>query len=580
MRKISNFVLVVVLSFLAQGCLSSGSASKGESDSLNAALGTLSKSALEIPFLPGYDFSKTPTARLLFEEIDDIGLESEYKSCSPDVSKSVSVKVFKYKYSMMTDDELVVVAYLPDTNAYVSANSSAPSQPAVAMFHGGGHNTGNPIEYFSRLGPRLASHGIVALGFQYRLGKVHGTTRLQASQDALSAIRWMDKNADKLGIDKQKIMTLGMSAGGHLADLMAYLSARGDATISDDDYGPIPQIKGAVAFYPMSRVKNIPLVSPFELSESDLQENRSLNLKLRIHMAEYAIPAAGEPLSEPDKLNEDTVQFCNNVNLLGGDCVMDITEGATHNFADQVEFFSSTLSYLEADIQDILGINVNFSDDDSSASKACFHPSEFESKWMLYIERRKFYNYVCNQYKYSKHEYCYDNRFTKFMSEPMKPMQAQIHEVRFFKNGQEVQVSENLQPKFKLEEYLNLKDRGYKFAVVVPDVNIPGDYVYAPSNHKLGLNERLQKREGEIQFVRKGTGLLEVFSSPMPADQIAEFDQIRFSVKIVNGDVLSNLRRPSQATVDETDPSKLHFDFVYTQAPEVQQKAIYMGVLK
>ena len=106
MRKISNFVLVVVLSFLAQGCLSSGSASKGESDSLNAALGTLSKSALEIPFLPGYDFSKTPTARLLFEEIDDIGLESEYKSCSPDVSKSVSVKVFKYKYSMMTDDEL------------------------------------------------------------------------------------------------------------------------------------------------------------------------------------------------------------------------------------------------------------------------------------------------------------------------------------------------------------------------------------------------------------------------------------------------------------------------------------------
>ena len=137
-------------------------------------------------------------AQLAFEEIQDLNLRSSYSSCSPDISNEVHVRVFKYKVSFETQDELIVVAYLPNSSRYISQTSSSPSLPAVAMFHGGGHSVGNPIEYFARLGPRLASNGVIALGFQYRLMKVHGTTRLQASQDALSALHWMHKNASLL----------------------------------------------------------------------------------------------------------------------------------------------------------------------------------------------------------------------------------------------------------------------------------------------------------------------------------------------------------------------------------------------
>ncbi|MAV91926.1 MAG: hypothetical protein CL676_10950 [Bdellovibrionaceae bacterium] len=516
-------------------------------------------------------------AQLAFEEIQDLNLRSSYSSCSPDISNEVHVRVFKYKVSFETQDELIVVAYLPNSSRYISQTSSSPSLPAVAMFHGGGHSVGNPIEYFARLGPRLASNGVIALGFQYRLMKVHGTTRLQASQDALSALHWMHKNASLLGIDLNRTMTLGMSAGGHLANLSAYLSQTQDKTISDVRSPTIPRVRGASVFYPMSKIHGHPEVSLNDLAEKALNQGISLPLKIRVHMAEFAIPPSGETPSEPDKLNQETIQFCDQVNRLGGDCVYDITSGSTHNFADTAQFYSTTLNLLEADLFHLLGVAVNFSDDVETAATPCLPPSSAESIQLLYQERKKFHNYVCNQYKYSQQDYCHLSQFTQFMSDPMPVMQAQVLRVKYLKKGQEVHPSSSAELNLILENGLALKNNQNRFSVVVPDPKIPGDFIYARDTSQVQeWTNFMWKRTGEIHFRRLGSGILEVYSSPLNPTQSLEYDQVQISMRIVNGDLGSNRLRGQQILLDPSDKEIARFYFNFSTG-QIQKRSFYMG---
>ena len=58
---------------------------------------------------------------------------------------------------------------------------------------------------------------MVAVSVEYRIRNVHGTSPIQAMEDAKSAIRFIRSNAKVLSIDPNKIAAAGGSAGGHLA---------------------------------------------------------------------------------------------------------------------------------------------------------------------------------------------------------------------------------------------------------------------------------------------------------------------------------------------------------------------------
>ena len=47
----------------------------------------------------------------------------------------------------------------------------------------------------------FASRGTVTVAFQYRLNTYDGATVTQSTDDAISALRWLSKNASKLGIE-------------------------------------------------------------------------------------------------------------------------------------------------------------------------------------------------------------------------------------------------------------------------------------------------------------------------------------------------------------------------------------------
>ena len=89
-------------------------------------------------------------------------------------------------------------------------------RPAIVFFFGGGWKSGKPSQ-FEQQCRYLASRGIVAMTADYRVRNRHGTLADRCVADAKSAIRWVRKNAERLGIDPNRIAAGGGSAGGHLA---------------------------------------------------------------------------------------------------------------------------------------------------------------------------------------------------------------------------------------------------------------------------------------------------------------------------------------------------------------------------
>jgi acetyl esterase len=107
--------------------------------------------------------------------------------------------------------------------------------PAIVFFFGGGWVGGDPSQ-FQFQSEYLASRGIVAFCPDYRTKSRHSTTPFESVQDAKSAIRYLKTHGEELGIDINKIVAAGGSAGGHLAACTAVIDnineATDDATVS------------------------------------------------------------------------------------------------------------------------------------------------------------------------------------------------------------------------------------------------------------------------------------------------------------------------------------------------------------
>ena len=89
-------------------------------------------------------------------------------------------------------------------------------RPAIVFYFGGGWRNGSPRQFHKQC-RYLASRGMVAMTAEYRVANRHQVKAVTCVSDAKSAMRWARKNADRLGIDPNRIAAGGGSAGGHLA---------------------------------------------------------------------------------------------------------------------------------------------------------------------------------------------------------------------------------------------------------------------------------------------------------------------------------------------------------------------------
>lgn len=89
-------------------------------------------------------------------------------------------------------------------------------RPAILFYHGGAWTTGSPLQFYP-WAKHYAELGWVAASAQYRLYGRHGTNAFDAVEDGRAAYVYLQQHAAELGIDPQRIILSGSSAGGHLA---------------------------------------------------------------------------------------------------------------------------------------------------------------------------------------------------------------------------------------------------------------------------------------------------------------------------------------------------------------------------
>jgi len=125
---------------------------------------------------------------------------------------------------------------------------NSDTRAAFVSFHGGGWTGGFPrrfypfVDHFARL-------GLVGIGVEYRLmNKDRGITVFDCVKDARSAIRYVRAHASELGIDPNKLIVSGGSAGAHLAASTALFD---DVNASSDDLSILPTPNAMVLYYPV-----------------------------------------------------------------------------------------------------------------------------------------------------------------------------------------------------------------------------------------------------------------------------------------------------------------------------------------
>lgn len=95
-------------------------------------------------------------------------------------------------------------------------HKASDKRPAIVFFFGGGWSSGTPAQFYPHA-KYLASRGMTAMLADYRVASRHGVKAKECVADAKSAVRWIRQNAERLGVDPDRIVAAGGSAGGHLA---------------------------------------------------------------------------------------------------------------------------------------------------------------------------------------------------------------------------------------------------------------------------------------------------------------------------------------------------------------------------
>lgn len=144
---------------------------------------------------------------------------------------------------------------------YLPKGREQELKPGIIFVHGGGWRSG-VRENFAPMAIRMAEHAYAAATISYRLSPEAGYPA--AIHDAKAAVRWMRTHAREHGIDPDRIVIAGGSAGGQIASLVGVTNGQEKF----DPQGTHSEVSSAV-----QAIVNIDGLSDFTSAEARLHED-------------------------------------------------------------------------------------------------------------------------------------------------------------------------------------------------------------------------------------------------------------------------------------------------------------------
>jgi acetyl esterase len=232
-------------------------------------------------------------------------------------------------------------------------------RPAVVLFFGGGWENGT-IQAFQRQADHLARRGMVAARADYRVKSRQGVNPDKCVEDARSAVRWLRANAARLGIDPDRIVASGGSAGGHIAACTALtegLEAEGeDRSISS-------RPNALVLFNPVLQFQGFPQM----MKRIDNDEALGKAISPTLHVSKGTPPALLF-FGTDDWLLGQGKEFMKRSEEVASRAEMFTAEGQGHGFFHRPPWFERTTARMDEFLTSLGYLKL---EDDVTGGKPC-----------------------------------------------------------------------------------------------------------------------------------------------------------------------------------------------------------------
>lgn len=252
------------------------------------------------------------------------------------VAEESNSKRFVYKTTPQAKLELIVDSP-PDWKG-------SDRRPAVVFFFGGGWQNGTVLQ-FEPQARYFASRGLVTVRADYRVKSRHGVSPRECVEDAKSAIRWIRSHSKELGVDPDRIVAAGGSAGGHIA---ACTSLTPGLDSDHEDMATSSRPNALILYNPVLRFSGEKRLMPRINNDEKLGElispTRHLSLDTPPILLLYG---TADPLIEQGK------EFVERANTLRLKVELFSAENQKHGFFNRSPWLESTTRRVDAFLRSI-----------------------------------------------------------------------------------------------------------------------------------------------------------------------------------------------------------------------------------
>ena len=275
------------------------------------------------------------------------------------VPKKISPsKKVVYKKTKQGDLELHI--FLPEDH------KATDTRGAIVFFFGGGWVGGSPSQFYEQ-SKTLAEKGMVAVSAEYRIKTKHKTTPFQCVSDGKSAVRWLKEHAGQWGIDRNRIVAAGGSAGGHVAACTGMIQGFEE---EHSDFSSIPS--AMILFNPVLDTTAKGYGAKKFKSE---QEQRSLSPCHNVR--EGIVPTIlFHGTGDTTVPHENAERFAKLMTEAGNDCTLKSYKDRGHGFFNG-KYFRKKLKD-DSDYQSTMAETIKFLDDNGFLEKEAPAPSATE----------------------------------------------------------------------------------------------------------------------------------------------------------------------------------------------------------